>query len=541
MSDCDDWEEEPTDDGSDLSNAYADDDAGAAAAAASEAQPQVWSLARVAEERQTLVDECAQLLGFSQADAALVLQYFKWDKIHLQERFFDDPDRLLREADVAPGGVQFGPPQDISCRICFGDLAGCPRFAALRCGHWFCSDCWGEYLGSRMLLTPLQAVGTRCPQRACTVRVGRDAFLSPDLLHSAALRDRYIDYELRCFVEGNPCMRWCPGAGCDRAVLVKENDPSNPTGVDCHCGCSFCFSCGEEVHCPCSCRLYSDWLEKERGEEKTGEWMAAHTKPCPKCRSIIEKNGGCNRVTCQKCGLGFCWMCGSTEHYACNVYNKTKEMARDRARQLHDMYMFYYDRYRTHALSKRLETRVLRSAQERMRRLQAEGNQGGYVVLIYLEEAAKELAASRHVLKHTYPYAYFLRMKEEGELDDMAAGPAARSTQPKKRRVGSDGFDDYWKRDEGDELARAQGSTDDIRFADQMDLSGREGRFKGRAQGLRELFELNQAQLEENVEKLSEMLEDQKERYGRQQVVDQTGLVRSCRKRLREGIFDGAV
>lgn len=38
------------------------------------------------------------------------------------------------------------------------------------------------------------------------------------------------------------------------------------------------------------------------------EWKKDHSKKCPQCKANIEKNEGCNHMTC-KCGHGFCWIC----------------------------------------------------------------------------------------------------------------------------------------------------------------------------------------------------------------------------------------
>ncbi len=43
------------------------------------------------------------------------------------------------------------------------------------------------------------------------------------------------------------------------------------------------------------------WEEKTQGDSETRNWIMANTKPCPKCQKPVEKNGGCNHVTC-KCG-----------------------------------------------------------------------------------------------------------------------------------------------------------------------------------------------------------------------------------------------
>ncbi|UJR32731.1 hypothetical protein I4U23_020190 [Adineta vaga] len=39
------------------------------------------------------------------------------------------------------------------------------------------------------------------------------------------------------------------------------------------------------------------------------EWITQNTKECPKCHFRIEKNDGCDHMTCIKCHYEFCWSC----------------------------------------------------------------------------------------------------------------------------------------------------------------------------------------------------------------------------------------
>lgn len=43
-------------------------------------------------------------------------------------------------------------------------------------------------------------------------------------------------------------------------------------------------------------------------EKQNIDWIKEHTKSCPNCDNAIEKNKGCNHMTC-KCGYEFCWYC----------------------------------------------------------------------------------------------------------------------------------------------------------------------------------------------------------------------------------------
>lgn len=115
----------------------------------------------------------------------------------------------------------------------------------------------------------------------------------------AAKFDRFL---LESYIEDNREVKWCPSApNCGNAIRREDSQLSE---VECSCGLQFCFSCSSEAHSPCSCRIWELWAQKCRDESETVNWISLNTKPCPKCHKLVEKNGGCNLMTCV-CGQYF--------------------------------------------------------------------------------------------------------------------------------------------------------------------------------------------------------------------------------------------
>ncbi len=85
----------------------------------------------------------------------------------------------------------------------------------------------------------------------------------------------------------------------------------------------FCFNCLKDPHSPVPCKMVNEWMEKCEGEGETFKYISANTKDCPKCGSPVEKNGGCNLMTC-RCGTFFCWVrvFTSSPVFACSCHDK---------------------------------------------------------------------------------------------------------------------------------------------------------------------------------------------------------------------------
>ena len=64
-----------------------------------------------------------------------------------------------------------------------------------------------------------------------------------------------------------------------------------------------CFECNEVWHPKMTCekaqeKSYGKWSSKKKNVDK-----------CPHCKMRIEKESGCNHMTCWYCKYEFCWIC----------------------------------------------------------------------------------------------------------------------------------------------------------------------------------------------------------------------------------------
>lgn len=97
------------------------------------------------------------------------------------------------------------------------------------------------------------------------------------------------------YLQAHTRLRVCTGTHCSSIIHALEEPKARR--VTCEtCGSQFCFSCGVEYHAPADCETIKLWLQKCRDDSGTAKYMAAHTKDCPNCSVLIEKNGGCNHM-----------------------------------------------------------------------------------------------------------------------------------------------------------------------------------------------------------------------------------------------------
>ena len=126
-----------------------------------------------------------------------------------------------------------------------------------------------------------------------------------------------------------PCTRTinCPNyLQISKDILLKNQTQS--VTIYCKCGASYCTkyllkennlyhgpSCDEEEgHEPLSCwhvKFYDAYIPKEeirkrkvKDSDENRKFMEDHTRPCPRCKTRVWRDGGCKHLSCT-CGAYF--------------------------------------------------------------------------------------------------------------------------------------------------------------------------------------------------------------------------------------------
>lgn len=302
------------------------------------------------------------------------------------------------------------------CLICLSPALN-EGMTGLECGHRFCSTCWVQYLTTKIMDEGMgQTIS--CAAYDCDILVDDATVMR--LIMDKKVRARYQHLITNSFVECNRLLRWCPSPDCSNAIKVQYAD-TRP--VLCKCGLTFCFTCGHEWHDPVKCKILRKWIKKCSDDSETSNWIAANTKECPKCHVTIEKDGGCNHMTCksQTCKWEFCWVClgpwephGST-WYSCNRFDdmssKAARDAQERSRAALQRYLHYCNRYMNHMQSLKFENKLYATAKTRMEQMQQHNM--SWIEVQFLRKAIDVLCQCRRTLMYTYVFAYYLKKNNQ--------------------------------------------------------------------------------------------------------------------------------
>lgn len=364
---------------------------------------EVLSFDNLWQSMNAIIDDVKSVLPLSATVVRILLRHANWDKERLIESYFERTQEVLfREADIVnsykakshesiPGtsGTTF------ECKICF--TVSVNPLTGLRCDHTFCSDCWTTYLTTQIVSEGL-STSIKCPEQHCDILVDDETVCR--YIHDENVRAKYFFLITNSYVMFNKRLKWCPSpTSCSYVIRVKSSEATESQSVQCKCGHRFCFNCGDSAHNPAGCEQLRNWRRRSAEDAKSLDWIDTNSQKCPQCHSPIEKNGGCNNMTCGRCAYHFCWLCLKIVPHTvpCNAVARVGGSALSSWGQ----FLHYHQRFQQHQHSLGFE----KALKHRFRGIVLDR-----IDLRFLEQAVSVLCDSRYTLMCSFVFAFYVHM-----------------------------------------------------------------------------------------------------------------------------------
>jgi hypothetical protein len=214
----------------------------------------------------------------------------------------------------------------VACGICAEDTTEeeiaawhhRPVTAACKHHRTTCDSCLQRHIGEE--LNTKGNPDIRCPEVGCTVEL-----MPEDVQHFASAKNfaRFDQIAMRKCLQSMPDFCWCAHRGCGSGQETEGKGAGKAVEGGLRGMFMTCSACNRKtcLHHECphhegqSCEEYDAAARKSEEAGLQQYLQSSGVRRCPKCKTAIEKNGGCDHVTCRQsaggCGAEFCWRCGA--------------------------------------------------------------------------------------------------------------------------------------------------------------------------------------------------------------------------------------
>jgi hypothetical protein len=202
-----------------------------------------------------------------------------------------------------------------TCDICFDENLS----IQLSCGHEYCLDCLSEHIKARLSENDCDI---KCPSRECKKQIEQKDI--QELMRDPKVMQKIDTLQLKRWLASQKNVKHCPTANCNFSFINEKTEQHTMRCPECKkdfCGlCAFAHS--RNITCKEAEENRNTTTNASAAEKATEQWKKNNTKPCPRCNATIEKNDGCNHMTCSKCRHEFCWLCSGNwrGHTGCPLY-----------------------------------------------------------------------------------------------------------------------------------------------------------------------------------------------------------------------------
>ncbi|EME40887.1 hypothetical protein DOTSEDRAFT_74442 [Dothistroma septosporum NZE10] len=162
-----------------------------------------------------------------------------------------------------------------------------------------CRKCWHEWLKSQVASASANKIS--CIQ-CSNILVQSDI----QKLATVSTYKAYEDASLKSVLSQDPDFRWCFATDCKSGQIHDGGDIFTCSS----CGYKACVHCNVAWHSEETCETYTGRVQAQNlNEASSARTLQKVAKLCPNCSRKLQKNGGCDHMTCQLCRHEFCWIC----------------------------------------------------------------------------------------------------------------------------------------------------------------------------------------------------------------------------------------
>ncbi|SCW04419.1 LAFE_0H13102g1_1 [Lachancea fermentati] len=347
-------------------------------------------------------------------DMIILLQRYGWSEERLLEQWTEDMEKVLvasglrtAKHDKIKRGIKLHP--NFMCHICCE--SGEKETFSLECAHEYCLDCYKHYIQDKL------PDGKIITCMNCDLALRNEDI---DKIMGDNSSAKLMLSSIKGFIQKHSNhYKWCPFVDCNYVIQVGNISSLSEFPrfhispyVICDNKHKFCFQCGLESHAPGDCQVADVWVKTAQAESANLNWVLKNTKECPKCGVNIEKNGGCNHMTCKSCAYEFCWICEGCwkdhggSYYECTRFKKEDKNDNVESKGSLRKYTFYYRLFSEHENSAKLDWNLGQTVEQKVRALQE--NVGiSWIESQFLPESIRALIEGRTTLKWSFPVAFY--------------------------------------------------------------------------------------------------------------------------------------
>ena len=186
---------------------------------------------------------------------------------------------------------------DATCNVCWESESDEKLLSCSKCAGTTCHSCVTSMV---TVYVDRGAIDVQCPTAGCKRQLSVfevNEYAKLDETVAAKLTKNRTDFD----VNSSRWKKYCHACG-DIATAAHRFASAKCASTSCNA--RTCLSCGAKSHHLKSCNKFSTNAFKS--------WTHMRdVKRCPQCSIYIEKNAGCNHMTCRNgfCMHEFCWIC----------------------------------------------------------------------------------------------------------------------------------------------------------------------------------------------------------------------------------------